>query len=370
MNGQTHERDAKITGTTASAPYDRSPFIVIWEVTRACDLACRHCRAEAQPEPMADELTTTEGMTLLRQLKEGFGRVLVVLTGGDPLKRPDLCELAAYGSSLGLRMAVTPSATPLLTKEALARIVASGVKRLALSLDGADATTHDTFRGVRGTFERTIHALEAAKALGMEIQINTTVGCHNDHQLEQLARICGWLEVSLWSVFQMVPTGRASREMVLTAARHERIYRWLAALALDPGTTFDVKTTAGQPFQRVLTQERIRRDKSGVASRAGALGRAPIAVNDGKGFMFVSRCGEIFPSGFLPLHAGNVRTDDIAAIYRSHPLFVGLRRPASFSGKCARCDYRESCGGSRSRAYALTGDAFASDPTCVYQPRG
>jgi radical SAM protein len=351
-----------------SQPYDQAPFIVIWEVTRACDLVCKHCRAEAQTDPAADELSTAEGRTLLARLRAGFGRIVVVLTGGDPLKRQDLCELAAYGDSLGLRMAVTPSATPLLTADALERLAANGVSKLALSLDGADAQTHDVFRGVPGTFARTIQALSTAKALGMDTQINTTVGSHNEDQLDRIAALCQQLRVSLWSVFQMVPTGRASRDLVLTAATHERIYRWLAGLALDPATPFDIKTTAGQPFQRVLLQERVRHIKQGLPCRPAASGRAPAAVNDGKGFLFVSRNGAIMPSGFLPLTLGNVRSDDIIDIYRHHPALVAMRDAAGFSGKCGDCNFNDVCGGSRSRAFALNGDPFSSDPTCVYQP--
>jgi radical SAM protein len=351
-------------------PFDRAPFIAIWEVTRACDLACRHCRAEAQPEPAADELTTAEGKALLRSLRERFGQILVVLTGGDPLKRDDIFELAAAGDALGLRMAITPSATPLLTPMALARLRSCGIKRIALSLDGADAETHDAFRGIHGTYARTLRALQTAASLGMEVQVNTTIGPHNLGQIQRLARICDWLGARLWSVFQMVPTGRAHRAMVVTAAEHERVYRELAALALDPHTSFDIKTTAGQPFQRVLAQERARREREGVPTRAACFGRAPGAVNDGKGFVFIGRTGDICPSGFLPLVAGNVRQHDIADVYRSHPLFMALRDPHLLEGKCGRCEFNGVCGGSRSRAFALLGDPLASDPTCAYQPRG
>jgi radical SAM protein len=366
-----YDHDAGPVAPGAGPPagvYDRAPFIVIWEVTRACDLVCRHCRAEAEPDPAADELTTAEGRDLLARLRAGFGPIVVVLTGGDPLKRADLCELAAYGHGLGLRMAVTPSATALLTRDALARLATSGVGKLALSLDGADAATHDAFRGVPGTFDRTIRALAQARELGMQTQVNTSVGPHNENQLETIAQWCRDLGVSLWSVFQMVPTGRASRDLVLTAGHHERIYRWLAGLALDPATTFDIKTTAGQPFQRVLLQERIRRIKGGEACRPAASGRAPAAVNDGKGFLFVSRSGDIFPSGFLPVTLGNVREDDIVVVYRQHPTLLRLRDAQGFSGKCGACNFNDLCGGSRSRAYALNGDPFSSDPTCVYHP--
>ncbi|MBA3699252.1 MAG: TIGR04053 family radical SAM/SPASM domain-containing protein [Planctomycetes bacterium] len=348
--------------------FNHAPFIVIWEVTRACDLACRHCRAEAQPTPDAQELTTAEGLRLLSRVREEFGPVLFVLTGGDPLKRADLHELIRHGTAIGLRMTITPSVTPLLTSQSLGELHASGIRRVAMSLDGADAQTHDHFRGVEGTFRRTLWALETARNLGMEIQINSTISRHNLTQVEQLAKTVSWLDATLWSVFILVPTGRAvgdAEAVVPSAAKHELLYRRLANIALDPTTTFDVKTTAGQPYYRVLAQERARR---GVAVATRSL-RAPRGVNDGNGFCFISHTGDICPSGFLPLAAGNVRTHDVATVYRHHELFTRLRQPHTFSGKCGVCEFNDRCGGSRSRTYGLTGDPFASDPTCVYQPK-
>ncbi len=363
--------------------FNQAPFIVIWEITRACDLACRHCRAEAQPQPDHHELTTDEGLKLLSHVREEFGPVLFVLTGGDPLKRADLHQLIRHGTAIGLRMTITPSVTPLLTSEALGALHASGIRRVAMSLDGADAKTHDQFRGVDGTFRRTIEALTTAHNLGIELQINSTVSRHNLEQVEQLSKMVGWLGATLWSVFVVVPTGRAALpgpvrteeghhagtppdddSLVPTAVEHELLYRKLANIALDPATTYDVKTTAGQPYYRVLAQERARR---GVDSPTRSL-RAPRGVNDGNGFLFISHTGNLCPSGFLPIAAGNVRTHSAATVYRHHDLFTRLRQPDTFSGKCGRCDFNHHCGGSRSRTYAMTGDPFASDPTCVYQP--
>ncbi len=341
--------------------FNLAPLIAIWEATRACDLACKHCRAEAVAERATDELSTAEACTLLDQVRADFGPILFVITGGDPLKRPDLEEIIAHGAGLGLHMGLTPSATPLLTTDVLRRLRAAGLSRLAISLDGADAATHDGFRGVTGTFERSIPLLEQARRLGLSTQINSSIGQHNAGQIDALATMGGWLGISLWSVFLLVPTGRADAGMLLTAGEHERTYRRLAGIALDPATPFEIKTTAGQPFYRVLEQERLRR-------HAPPAPRRGLGVNDGNGFVFISHTGDVCPSGFLPLVCGNVRTQRLSAIYRDHPTFVRLRQPADFTGKCGRCEFQTLCGGSRSRTHALTGDPFASDPTCVYQP--
>ena len=224
--------------------YAQQPFIVIWEATRACDLACAHCRATAQPNADPAELNDDEVRTMMARIREAFGPVLFVVTGGDPLKRPGLLDLIAYGASIGLRMAITPSATPLLTRDAICSLQQAGIQRMALSLDGADAATHDSFRGVAGTWERTLSALSIAKDIGLDRQLNSSIGRHNRDQLEAIADIASWYEISLWAVFILVPTGRAQRDMLLSPLEHERIYRSLAHLAINPETSFDIKTTA------------------------------------------------------------------------------------------------------------------------------
>lgn len=360
--------------------FAQAPVIAIWEVTRACDLVCTHCRADSQADPHPEQLSTAEGEALLAHIREEFGAILLVITGGDPLKRPDLMHLIAHGDRLGLRLAVTPSATPLLTPAAIARMKEAGARRMAISLDGADQATHDLFRGVPGTWRRTVAALEAARELGIETQINSTIGAHNRHQIADLARLCDWYGVSLWSVFQLVPTGRAKTGMMVAAEEHEAVYRELAAIAADPATRFAVKTTAGQPFYRVQVQAGGR-PKAGLvpldprtpgegSDARGGRRFASSGVNDGNGFVFVSHTGEICPSGFLPLVRGNVRTHRLAEVYRDDTIFRRLRDPDRFTGKCGICEFNRICGGSRSRTYNLTGDPFGSDPTCLWQPEG
>ena len=304
-------------------------------------------------------------------MRSEFGPVLFVITGGDPLKRPGLDALIRHGAELGLRMTITPSATPLLTERRIDELQAAGIRRMAISIDGADPVTHDRVRGVERTYARSIAALEHARTIGLETQINSAIGEHNEHQLDELAALAGWLEVKLWSVFLLVATGRAGRDMLLDAKRHERLYQHLARIAEDPDCAFDVKTTAGQPFYRVREQRRRRAGGSGdEANDLRRFGlRAPMSVNDGKGICFIDHRGAVAPSGFLPLDCGSIRERPLAELYRGHPTFRALRDPDRLEGKCGRCEFRRLCGGSRSRAYALTGDPLASDPTCVYQPR-
>lgn len=337
--------------------YDRAPFLVLWELTRACQLACTHCRACAIPHRDDRELGTDEGKRFLDDLRVEFGELLVVLTGGDPLERPDLEELVAHGTRLGHRMTLTPSATARLTAQRLDALAVAGIRRFALSLDGASSETHDRFRGVAGTFERTMVALGHLVSAGHEIQINSCVGPHNFSELDALHALVASLSPSLWSVFVLVATGRAEGSDTADAADHERVYRWLSGRADQ--SSFPVKTTAGQPYYRVRMQN-ARPARQGL--------RAPSPVNDGKGVLFVSHRGDVQPSGFLPLICGNVRERSVAAIYREHPLFRALRDPDQLEGKCRDCEYRTLCGGSRSRAWALTRDPLAEDPTCAYVP--
>lgn len=337
--------------------YHRAPFLVLWEVTRACGLACRHCRADAQQRRSPGELDTAQGLALLDHIRAEFGEVLVVFTGGDPLLRADLTVLIRHAADLGLRPTITPSATPLLTPWRIDDLAAAGIRRFALSVDGADAPTHDAFRGVPGTFATTCAALAYLQERGLEIQINSSIGRHNRAQLSRLADLVGWYGATLWSAFLLVPTGRADSGSIGSAADHERIYRELADLAAR--RPFDIKTTAGQPYYRVQAQ-RGRDGRTGL--------RAVMPVNDGKGVVFIDHHGDVQPSGFLAERCGNVLETPLADIYRGHPLFRALRDPDRLGGKCGRCEYRTLCGGSRSRAHALTGDALAADPTCVYQP--
>jgi len=351
----------------APHPFDERPLLAIWELTQACDLACVHCRACAVRDRDSDELTTEEGKRLLDAVAS-MGTPLMVLTGGDPAKRPDLVELIAHGARAGLTMAVTPSGTALMTRELLARMRDAGMARIAVSVDGPDAGTHDAFRRVDGSFAHTLRILSDARELGIERQINTTLGHHDLYALAAMARLVADVGAVLWSVFVVVPTGRATPTLLLGANALERALGELACLADE--APFDVKTTAAPHFRRIQLERHAT--SVGVLRDVDAEGhvRGPRGINDGAGLLFVSHRGDVYPSGFLPLRAGNVRTDELAELYRSSPVFMRLRDTSALGGKCGVCPFKLVCGGSRARAYAVTGDPTAADSLCAYVPKG
>jgi len=344
--------------------YDDRPFIAIWEITQACDLVCEHCRACARPERDSGELSTQEGFELLDRFADA-GVPLVVLTGGDPAKRKDLVALVAHAKSRGIRIGLTPSATPLVTKSLIDELNEAGLDRLAISIDGHDAATHDRFRGVAGSFDHALRILAEARAVGLGIQVNSTVHAGSIGHLQEMADLVARTESLLWSVFYVVPTGRAELRMLPSADAVEASLQELASIALV--SPFVVKTTAAPHYRRVIVERRARGEQQ---LSYGVHGRQSDRVNDGRGFVFVSHLGQIYPSGFLPIDCGNVRTADPIAVYRDHPLFRELRDDSRLTGKCAACPYRRVCGGSRARAFAVTGDVQASDPLCAYVPPG
>jgi AdoMet-dependent heme synthase len=352
--------------------FNERPFIAIWETTQACDLACVHCRASAQPERHPEELTTAEGKRLIDQIA-ALEVPVFVLTGGDPIKRPDLFELISYARSVGVRISLTPSATPLLTRDVVARLKEAGLARLAVSMDGASAATHDAFRGLSGSFARTLDAVRWANEVGLPVQINTTFSRRNIGEIDEIVALMEQLRIALWSVFFLVPTGRGKLDDLLSANEFEAVFEKLHQLSKT--ATFDIKTTEAQHYRRFVLQKRVAEKRAGIAEVQTAvspddIGRAPRGLNDGKGFVFISHRGEVFPSGFLPLSAGSVRNDSLANIYRNSPMFRDLRNTARLEGKCGACEFKEICGGSRARAYALTGNPHGQEPCCAYIPRG
>jgi radical SAM protein len=347
--------------------FDDAPFLVIWELTQACDLACVHCRACAIADRNPSELATEEGFRLLKTVRS-LGDPLMVFTGGDPLKRPDVFPLLERSVKLGLRTTITPSATPLLTGAAIDGFRQCGVARMAVSLDGPDAASHDGFRRVEGSFARTMFALSYARQIGLPTQINTTVTRHNLDRIDEIAGVVRDSGARLWSVFFLVATGRASVTQDLTAEEYEQVFRFL--YDLSKMAPFDVKTTEAQHYRRYVAQQRKASGSSDkIPAAASEAIQRQAAINDGKGFVFISHTGEIYPSGFLPISAGNVCRDSLVDVYRNSPLFRTLRNADNLHGKCGECEFRKLCGGSRSRSFALTGDYLAEDPRCVYRPK-
>ncbi|MGB8478349.1 MAG: TIGR04053 family radical SAM/SPASM domain-containing protein [Acidobacteriaceae bacterium] len=353
--------------------FNERPFIAIWEVTQACDLACVHCRASAQPDRNPLELSTDEGKHLIDQIA-ALKVPVFVLTGGDPIKRPDLFELIGHARAVGVRVSLTPSATPLLTREIIVRLKEAGLARLAVSMDGAGAETHDAFRGMKGSFARTLDAVRWADEIGLPVQINTTFSRRNIGEIDSIVALMEKLKITMWSVFFLVPTGRGKLDDLLSADEFESVFAKIYSLSKT--ASFDIKTTEAQHYRRYILQQRVAERKLGMGSSSvhersvDAIGRAPRGLNDGKGFVFISHKGEVFPSGFLPLSGGNIREQELATIYRDSPLFRGLRNTSKLEGKCGSCEFKEICGGSRARAHALTGNPYAEEPCCSYVPKG
>jgi radical SAM protein len=381
--------------TRGGIDYDESPFLAIWETTQSCDLACKHCRAAAQPIAHPDQLTHEEAKNLIDQIAD-MHIPIFVFTGGDPLKRPDVYDLIRYAASKDVKVALTPSATPLLTREAIFKLKEAGLVRLGISLDGSTPEIHDTFRGLPGAWARTIQAIEWAGEAGVPIQVHTTISRHNAHDLDSLVTLFEKLAIVMWNVFFLVPVGRGQLDDLLSGADFERVFAKI--YELSQRANFQIKTTEAMHYRRYLLQHNLEERRvahgnstghghpgghSGARSavdeydpgapKADALTRnhswATRRVNDGKGFMFISHTGNVYPSGFLPIHAGNVRETPLAEIYRNAPIFKALRDTKQLEGKCGACEFKEICGGSRARAYALTGDPLAQEPCCIYQPK-
>lgn len=365
-----------------SFDFDQRPFLVCWETTSACDLACVHCRASAQPEPAPGELDLEESRRLIREVHE-MGTPILIFTGGDPLKKKGLDDLIRYAGSLGLKTGAIPAVTPLLTETKIRELKAAGLDQIAFSLDAPNAVDHDAFRKTPGVFVKTLESVKIAKACGLSPQINSLINVHNSRQLDEFISLVESLPIVFWEVFFLVPTGRGADLQLLSAGKFDEAFEKI--YALQKRVRFVIKVTEAQHYRKyVFEQKLLERGIDPCAIDAGqitlpellcraegpdgSIGLAPKGVNSGKGFLFVSSRGEVFPSGFLPLKAGDFRKSDLADIYRNSPLLKELRDPARLKGKCGICPYKDFCGGSRSRAYAATGDYLAEEPCCSYQP--
>jgi AdoMet-dependent heme synthase len=351
--------------------FGHSPLMFYYEVTQACDLICKHCRASAQADPAPDELDHEQARALIDQVLTFPRPPIMVMTGGDPLKRPDLFDLIRHATGAGLQVALTPSATPLATREAFQAAREAGIRRLGISLDGADARTHDAFRGWEGSFDRTLVMLRNARELGLAVQVNTTITRRNFQHIDAMAALLADQGIAMWATFFLIPVGRGVEEQRINAQEMEAVFERLWHHSRTQ--PYSVKTTEAPHYRRFVMQQ-------GGDPLAGPRGqaddgrhrghRAPLGVGDGKGVMFVSHRGEIYPSGFMPLLCGRFPEQNVVDTYADHPMFRALRDPEQFHGKCGICEFRHPCGGSRARAYAVTGDPLGSEPDCVYEPVG
>jgi radical SAM protein len=367
---------------------DSAPILAFWETTKACRLACRHCRATAMPRPMPGQLSTEDGLRLIHDLTSFQTRALIlVLTGGDPLMRPDIFELAAEARHLGLPVALSPAVTPLLNEANMQRILDLGIRSISISLDGACARTHEGVRQVDNHFQQTRDALSLLVRMGFKVQVNTTVMRENVEELPEIAELLSEVGVHIWEVFFLIPVGRGAAVHVISPEEGEDVSHFLfdvsrygmvvrtveapffrrvsawrreAGLDVDPAERFHL----GPLYRRLSADLRARLGDPRGTSFAQTAG-----TRDGKGIVFVSHDGEVWPAGFLPVPLGNVREKSIVDIYRNHPLLKAIRA-GEFHGRCGRCEYRDLCGGSRARAFAIHHDPLAEDPACSYEPAG
>lgn len=346
--------------------YDRAPMIIYWELTTACALACRHCRASAQLEPPPGELTHDEALRILDQVAD-FGSPMphVIMTGGDPMRRFDLDGLVAGARDRGIGVSLSPAVTPLLTRERIADMAALGVQAMSLSLDGSTAAHHDGVRQVPGTFDATLRALADANEVGMPMQINTLVTDTTVADLDDTYELLKGYELFQWSLFFLISVGRGAQLREMSPGDAERtLIKWNRR---RPDAPFRIKTTEAMQYRRIAAQQMLRavRTEQEILDSPASRG---FGIRDGNGIMFISHLGEVMPSGFLPMSVGSVREHSIVELYRDTELMRALRRPDGFKGDCGLCEFNKWCGGSRSRAYAWTGDPLESDPLCPYKP--
>lgn len=347
--------------------FARNPMLVYWETTRACALACRHCRASAMPCADPEELTHEEGLKLIDQIAE-FGRPLphLILTGGDPLDRQRLDEIVKYARSKDIRVSITPAATPKLSFQTFKDLKDAGIQGIGLSLDGATAESHDAIRQVPGCFDITIQAAKWGGELELPLQVNTLVCKETADELPEVYKLLHEFPVERWSLFFLISVGRGKQLNEMDPADGEELMRWVYDLSRT--APFQIKTTEAPSYRRVYQDKMLEAGMTVEQIRQSSVWRG-YGIRDGNGIVFISHIGEVYPSGFLPLHSGNVRSQPLADIYRNSDVFRKVRDVDNFSGKCGVCEYRAICGGSRARAYAYTGDPAGSDPFCPYYPQ-
>jgi radical SAM protein len=344
--------------------YEDAPRYIFWELTRACDLACLHCRAEAQREPLPGELDLAEVLSVVSDIADFEPVPHLVLTGGDPLKRRDLFTIIDAARNRGVGVSLAPAVSDRLDRAVLERLAGSGVRLISVSLDWPDAARHDALRRSAGCFERTFATIGAAQSAGLGVQVNSLVTAASAESMPQMYELLLPLGIVRWSLFFLINVGRGSLLEEIRPGPAERLLRWLYTRAKE--APFQIKTTEAMHYRRVVLT-RMQAEGSRLLEQRPAIAAA-FGIRDGNGIVFINHDGEVYPSGFLPLSAGNVRSRSLVEIYRHSPVLTALRNIANLKGHCGRCEFAPVCGGSRARAYAATGDPFAADPLCPYRP--
>ncbi|HET8824952.1 MAG TPA: radical SAM protein [Terriglobales bacterium] len=333
---------------------EQTPTVVVWEATQACDMKCVQCRVNSRPHRHPLELSTAEAFHLIDQVAK-MKVPLFALTGGDPLKRADLLPIVQYATRNGVPSALTASTTPLLVRQTVVDLKQSGLGRMAIGLDGSTPQLHDSFRGAQGSYKRTLDGIGWCQETNLPVQINTTLTRRNLDDLDALIELLVEKKIAFWNISFLVPTARIQVAELLTADQHEAAFAKL--YETSKRVNFEIKTTEGQHYARFVAQQKSKGTKATAKD-----------LYDGKGLVFVSHTGEVYPSGFLPLPAGNILWEPLAEIYQYSPVFRSLRDSCQLKGKCGRCEFKDVCGGSRARAYAMTNDPLAEEPRCAYTP--
>jgi heme b synthase len=343
------------------------PRLIAWEVTRSCRLDCRHCRAAARFGPYQGELSTDECLRVLDNVAS-FCKPIVILTGGEPMLREDIWDIARRGTELGLRMVMAPCGA-LVTQDAARRMIECGIRRISLSLDGATAETHDAFRRVEGSFDAVIQAALNARAAGLEFQINTTITRRNVGEIEAILRLAVEMGAVAYHPFLLVPTGRGRdlADEALSPEEYERVLNWIYEQRQSLSIQF--KPTCAPHYYRILRQREKEAGRS-VATQTHGLDAMTKGCMGGQSFAFISHVGKVQICGFLEVECGDLRASDydFKTIWETSDVFRAMRNPDEYGGRCGYCEYRRVCGGCRARAYAVTGDYLAEEPFCVYQP--
>ncbi len=336
-----------------------TPRLIAWEVTRSCMLACKHCRAAAQAKKYEDELSTEECFKLLDNIAS-FSKPIIILTGGEPMLRPDIYEIAAYATKLGLRAVMAPCGA-LLDDESTAKILQSGIQHISISLDGATAKEHDAFRGVEGAFAGSMRGIEAAKRAGLDFQINTTITQHNLHKIPEILELAVKLGASVFNPFLLVPTGRGKQlaDQEISPKEYEEVLNYLTTQ--QGRADIGIRVTCAPHYQRVIRQAGLHSPQGHPAK--GCMG--------GQSFAFISHQGKVQICGFLDLECGDVRAENFnfEKIWNTSEIFLALRDTKSYHGRCGYCEFGKVCGGCRARAFAITGDYLDEEPFCTYQPK-